>query len=77
MWLPLNILIYNFNQWRIENGQLRIMVEISFNQTNFFNRFLIKVASSLLKEIGSKLLLREVSIIVHCQSLILNYINIS
>jgi len=77
MWLPLNILIYNFNQWRIENGQLRIMVEISFNQTNFFNRFLIKVASSLLKGIGSKLLLREVSIIVHCQSLILNYINIS
>jgi len=23
MWLPLNVLIYNFNQWRIENGQLR------------------------------------------------------
>jgi phosphoserine aminotransferase len=32
----------NFIQWRIEYGQLTIMVEISFNQTNLFNRFFNK-----------------------------------
>ncbi|NFF41211.1 hypothetical protein [Clostridium argentinense] len=62
------MLIHDLKKLIIDNGELTIIVEISFNQTNFFNRFLIKVASSLLKGIGSKLLLREVSIIVHCQS---------
>jgi len=71
------MLIHDLKKLTIDNGELTIIVEISFNQTNFFNRFLIKVTSSLLKGISSKLLLREVSIIVHCQSSILNYINIS
>jgi len=62
------MLIHDLKKFTIDNGELTIIVEISFNQTNFSNRFLIKVASSLLKGISSKLLLREVSIIVHYQS---------
>jgi len=54
------MLIHDLKKLTIDNGELTIIVEISFNQTNFFNR--------LLKGISSKLLLREVSIIVYCQS---------